>query len=508
MKAAWQKLTPRQKSYTLAAGIVLVSLGAGYGIAQLGEGSSGASTGDSAAAGAGCEEVLYWYDPMVPDQRFDEPGKSPFMDMQLVPKCAGGDSAGAGGVSIDPQLVQNFGIRTAEAEMGVLEPETNVTGTLAYNAREVSIVQPRASGFVQRTYGHAPDDIIRQGTPLVDLLIPEWGGAQQEYLAVAATGDEALTRAARERLRLLGMPDGVISSVARSGRPRSTLTITAPSSGAVTMLGVRPGMSVSAGQTLAEITGLNPIWLEAALPEILAADVRVGQPVSATLTAYPGERFAGRITAILPSAQEASRTLTVRAELRNPNLRLRPGMFAQVSLSPARREAVLIPSEAIIRTGERTIVMLAQDEGGYRPAEVQIGREAGGRTEILAGLAPGEEVVTSGQFLLDSEASLAGLDVRGIDEVPTAAGASETQDDADEPRTYRASGTIERITARNITLRHGPVAALEWPAMTMTFATEGAAQVRGFKRGDRVSFQFVQGTDGPRLTGIRKAGDQ
>ena len=508
MKAAWQKLTPRQKSYTLAAGIVLVSLGAGYGIAQLGEGSSGASTGDSAAAEAGCEEVLYWYDPMVPDQRFDEPGKSPFMDMQLVPKCAGGDSAGAGGVSIDPQLVQNFGIRTAEAEMGVLEPETNVTGTLAYNAREVSIVQPRASGFVQRTYGHAPDDIIRQGTPLVDLLIPEWGGAQQEYLAVAATGDEALTRAARERLRLLGMPDGVISSVARSGRPRSTLTITAPSSGAVTMLGVRPGMSVSAGQTLAEITGLNPIWLEAALPEILAADVRVGQPVSATLTAYPGERFAGRITAILPSAQEASRTLTVRAELRNPNLRLRPGMFAQVSLSPARREAVLIPSEAIIRTGERTIVMLAQDEGGYRPAEVQIGREAGGRTEILAGLAPGEEVVTSGQFLLDSEASLAGLDVRGIDEVPTAAGASETQDDADEPRTYRASGTIERITDRNITLRHGPVAALEWPAMTMTFATEGAAQVRGFKRGDRVSFQFVQGTDGPRLTGIRKAGDQ
>src|SRR3546814_18177 len=142
----------------------------------------------------------------------------------------------------------------------------------------------RASGFVQRTYGLAPDDIVRQGTPLVDLLIPEWGGAQQEYLAVAATGDEALTRAARERLRLLGMPDGVISSVARSGRPRSTLTITAPSSGAVTMLGVRPGMSVSAGQTLAEITGLNPIWLEAAVPEILAADVRVGQPLSAALT--------------------------------------------------------------------------------------------------------------------------------------------------------------------------------------------------------------------------------
>src|SRR3546814_3161668 len=134
-------------------------------------------------------------------------------------------------------------------------------------------------------------------------------------------------------MRLLGMPDGVISSVARNGSPRSTITITAQSSGAVTILNVRPGMSVSTGQTLAEITGLNPIWLEAAVPEILAGDVRVGQPLSATLTAFPGEKFAGRITAILPSAQAQSRTLTVRAELRNPDLRLRPGMFAQVSRS-------------------------------------------------------------------------------------------------------------------------------------------------------------------------------
>ena len=157
--------------------------------------------------------MLYWYDPMVPDQRFDEPGKSPFMDMQLVPKCAGGDAQGAGGVSIDSTLVQNFGIRTAEAEYGVLEPEISVTGTLAYNGSEMAIVQPRAGGYVQRTYGHAPQDLIARGAPIVDILVPEWGGAQNEYLAVAATGDEALTRAARERLRLLGMPDSMIASV-------------------------------------------------------------------------------------------------------------------------------------------------------------------------------------------------------------------------------------------------------------------------------------------------------
>lgn len=504
MKATFERLTPRQRSYAVAAAIALVSLGAGYGLSTLGD-----DAGGGAAADTGCEDVLYWYDPMVPGQHFDEPGKSPFMDMQLVPKCAGEEGSAASGVTIDPTLVQNFGIRTTEAEVGVLEPETTVTGTLAYNAREVAIVQPRASGFVQRTYGLAPDDIVRQGAPLVDLLIPEWGGAQREYLAVAATGDEALTRAARARLRLLGMPDSIISAVARSGSPRSTITITAPSSGAVTMLGVRPGMSVAAGETLAEITGLNPIWLEAAVPEIFAGDVRVGQPVSATLTAFPGERFAGRVTAILPSAQADSRTLTVRAEMPNPNLRLRPGMFARVSLSPARREAVLIPSEAVIRTGERTIVMLAQEEGGYLPAEVRIGREAGGRTEILAGLAPGEEVVTSGQFLLDSEASLAGLDVRGIDEAPSRArGGDAEQEQQQGSESYRATGAIEKITARNVTLRHGPVAALDWPAMTMTFATEGPAQLRGFKRGDKVSFRFVQRENGPRITAIRQASGQ
>ena len=180
------------------------------------------------------------------------------------------------------------------------------------------------------------------------------------------------------------------------------------------MLGVRPGMSVASGQTLAEITGLNPIWLEAAVPEIHAGDARIGQTLRAELTAYPGEVFTGRITAILPGARADSRTLTVRAELPNPNLKLRPGMFAKVSLAPERREAVLIPTEAVIRTGKRTLVMLAQGQGGFSPAEIHIGRAAGGRTEALAGLAAGEEVVTSGQFLLDSEASLAGIAVRPI----------------------------------------------------------------------------------------------
>jgi membrane fusion protein, copper/silver efflux system len=295
MGAAWGKLSPRQKSWTMAATVALISATAGYGLSQLGEGGS-QTNGDGGSSSAECEDVLYWYDPMVPGQRFDEPGKSPFMDMELVPKCAGEEATS--GVQIDAGLVQNFGIRTADAEYGVLEPEVSVTGILAYNGRDVAIVQPRAGGFVQRTYGRAPDDVVSRGAPLADILVPEWGGAQQEYLAVLNSGDEQLAQAMRERMRLLGMSNGQISSVSRTGRAQATITVTAPTGGAITMLGVRPGMTVMAGQTLAEITGFSPIWLEASVPETQAANIRVGQPVSATLTAFPDERFSGPIIAI------------------------------------------------------------------------------------------------------------------------------------------------------------------------------------------------------------------
>jgi Cu(I)/Ag(I) efflux system membrane fusion protein len=393
-----------------AAAIALAGLAAGYGLSSL----RGDGAGGGEAAAEGCDEVLYWYDPMVPDQRFGQPGKSPFMDMELVPRCAGG-SAGSPAVEIEPALAQSFGIRTAAAQFGELEPEIRVTGVLAYNGRDVAVVQPRVGGFVEKTYGRAPDDVVSRGAPLVDLMVPDWGAAQREYLSILASGDEALAQASRQRMRLLGMPDALIAEVGSSRREHSTITVTAPVSGAITSLGVRPGMTVSAGQTLAEISGFDPIWLEAAVPEVQSADVRAGQPASAAFAAFPGERFSGRIIAVLPSAREDSRTITIRAELRNSGRRLKPGMFAEVSLSPERGQALLVPSEAVIRTGTRTLVMLKQDKGGYRPAEIRIGREAGGQTEVLAGLSEGEEVVTSGQFLLDSEASLAGIDIRPID---------------------------------------------------------------------------------------------
>ena len=395
------------------AGIMAATLIAGGGGYYLGQ-RGGETT--QASASADGREVLYYYDPMFPQQKFDKPGKSPFMDMQLEPKYAdgGGGSGAASGVSIDPSAMQNLGIRVVEAKMGSLAATLNVTGSVDFNQRDVAIVQARSGGFVSRVYARAPGDVIRAGAPIADVQLPEWGGAQTEFLSVKRLGKPDLTAAARQRLRLMGMSDGLIASAERSGKTNGTITITSPISGVIQTLDARAGVTLAQGQTLAQVTGIGTVWLNAAVPEAQAGAVRIGQSATASLTAFPGETFGGRIIAILPTAQADSRTLTVRIELANRGGRLRPGMFAQVALGGDARAALLVPSEAVIRTGTRTIVMLAMGDGRYHPAEVRAGREGGGQTEILEGLAVGEKVVASGQFLLDSEASLTGIAVRPL----------------------------------------------------------------------------------------------
>jgi Cu(I)/Ag(I) efflux system membrane fusion protein len=399
----------RWRAGLLAA--VLIAGGGGYYLGQSGNDAA------PAAASAEGRKVLYYYDPMFPNQKFDKPGKSPFMDMQLEPKYADdamGASGAASGVSIDPSAMQNLGIRVAEAKMGSLAATLNVTGSVDFNQRDVAIVQARSGGFVARVYARAPGDVIRAGAPIADVQLPEWGGAQTEFLAVRRLGKPELTAAARQRLRLMGMSDGLIAGVERSGRTNGTITITSPISGVIQTLDARAGVTLAQGQTLAQVTGIGTVWLNAAVPEAQAGVVRIGQSATATFTAFPGETFGGRIIAILPTAQADSRTLTVRIELVNRSGRLRPGMFAQVALGGETRPALLVPSEAVIRTGTRTIVMLATDDGRYHPAEIRTGREGGGQTEIIEGLAVGEKVVASGQFLLDSEASLTGIAVRPL----------------------------------------------------------------------------------------------
>jgi Cu(I)/Ag(I) efflux system membrane fusion protein len=499
MNEAASSIRPR----LAAAGLViaLVAGAGGYGIARwTAHHTNAPPAAQSANAG---RKVLYWYDPMVPSQHFDKPGKSPFMDMQLVPKYADGSGGDAPGIQIDPATSQTLGLRTVAVRRGELASSLTATGTIDFNQRDVAIVQARAGGFVQRVYARAPGDVVGAGAPLADILVPEWGGAQAEFLAVRRTGNTALTQAARQRLMLLGMSSGTIASVERTGRPHNVVTISTPTGGVIKTLDVRAGMTMAAGQTLAEVNGLSTVWLNAAVPEAIVGPLKPGQAVQATLAAFPGESLSGRVSAILPQTQADSRTLTVRIELPNRGGRLRPGMFATVSFGGGAQPALLVPSEALIRTGKRTLVMLALDKGRYRPAEVQTGRESGDDTEILAGLTEGEKIVASGQFLIDSEASLSGVEAR-----PIGGGAPTAAKPADTSALYETVGKIEQVTANSVTLSHEPVPAIGWPAMTMTFHLANPAIARGLKSSDRVRFSFDQPPAGPTVRRMAKVANQ
>ena len=376
------------------------------------------ATGSGTAAG---KKVLYWHDPMVPGQKFDKPGKSPFMDMDLVPVYAeeGGDQ---GSVAISARMQQNLGVRTAEVTRHALAPTVEAVGTVAYNERDLAVVQARSNGFVERLFVRAVLDPVRQGQPLAELYVPDWVAAQEEYLSVARMASAgALVDGARQRMRLAGMSDAQIQSVAASGKVQARFTVTAPIGGVVAELGAREGMTVAPGAPLFRINGLSTVWVNAEVPESLAAQVRPGSAVEARAPALGGAAFKGKVTAILPEVNPATRTLKMRGELANPAGALVPGMFATVMLKPAARvEMLQVPSEAVITTGKRSVVVVALGDGRFAPVDVEIGMEANGQTEIRKGLEAGQQVVVSGQFLIDSEASLKGVTAR-MGDAPTAA---------------------------------------------------------------------------------------
>ncbi|BAU73897.1 efflux RND transporter periplasmic adaptor subunit [Metapseudomonas furukawaii] len=445
-------------------------------------------------------EALYWYDPMYPQQKFDKPGRSPFMDMELVPRYADeGSDTDTATISIDSGLSQNLGLRLAPVTRGRLDSSLEVTGVLAFNERDVAVVQARSAGFVERVYARAPGDVLPADAALADLLIPEWAAAQEEFLALKRTGDEVLLAAARQRLRLAGMPQALIRRVERSGKPQAVLTLTSPIGGVLQELDVRTGMTVAAGDTLARINGLGSVWLTLAVPEAEAGATAPGQAVEARLPALPAEVLTGSVDTILPEVDRESRTLRVRVELPNPDGRLRPGMTAHVRLSGATQESALwVPSEAIIRTGRRALVMLAENGGRYRPVEVRLGAENAGRTVIRQGLEEGQQVVASGQFLLDSEASLKGIGTAAAEALVKQA----------PVELHEAEGQVMAINNAGVSLAHGPFKTLGMPGMTMTFPLADPALMVGVKVGDRVRVAVRQSDAGLVIERLEKLGGQ
>lgn len=397
---------------TVALAIVLCGVGALAGF-WWARGTEHALTATAATGADAPKRALYWYDPMVPAQHFDKPGKSPFMDMQLVPRYADDGGAEQPGIRIDPRLSQNLGVRLAAVERRAISRSVETPGTVAFNGRDTAIIQAKAAGFVSRVYPRAPGDLVRRDAPLVDLLIPEWAAAQAEFLALLGSGDATLIAAARERLLLLGMTATFIAQVESSRQVKTTITVSAPTAGVIDTLDIRTGMTVSAGGPLATIKSIDPIWIEAALPETAASLAGAGSSASVQTAAFPDHTFAGRIIAVLPQANADTHTLRIRIELPNHDGFWKPGMFARVRLTEAaQRNVLLVPSEAVIHTGTRDLVILAQPDHRFVPVEVRLGEQYDHDTGIIAGLQEGQKVVASGQFLIDSEASLRGAEAR------------------------------------------------------------------------------------------------
>lgn len=358
---------------------------------------------------AGTGKVLFWYDPMRPDQHFDAPGKSPFMDMQLVPKYADDQTQSNTRVQVSSQMAQNLGMRTAPVVRGSLATRIDAGGRIEADERSLRKVAVRAAGWVEVLNARAEGDPVQRGQVLAEVYSPALDAAQREFLLALDSGESMLVDAARDKLLSLGFASEDIVQLERTRHAKRRIAIRAPMHGYVMTLSTREGAATTPDVPLFELVGHDPLWVIVNLPESQSALVAVGSAVEVHAAAHPGRAFKGSVDYLYPELDVNTRTRRVRIVLDNPDDALHPGMFVDVSLSSqAQGDVLLVPSEAVIRTGHRDVVIVAVAEGGYRPAHVVVGAERDGQTVIITGLNDGDRVVTSGQFLIDSEASLRG----------------------------------------------------------------------------------------------------
>ncbi|MCC5873681.1 MAG: efflux RND transporter periplasmic adaptor subunit [Gammaproteobacteria bacterium] len=438
------------------------------------------------AAGSEEREVLYWYDPMHPEHRFDAPGPSPFMDMDLLPRYA--DEA-PDVVSLAPGLAQRMNIRTAVVEYARLTRIVSTVGAIDVDQTRVMHLHARVAGWIESVHVHAVGDPVAKGQLLFTLYAPELVNAEEELLHAAGRGEPGLLAAAREKLRALGVQSEVIGEVERTRNLLREVPWRARHAGVVSLLGMREGMFVGAGEILLETVDLASLWLTAEVFPADAAKLAIGQGAEVRLPQWPGRTIDARIAYIYPTLDPVTRTVRVRVPLDNSDGTLQPGAWASVRLLGKAGDPVLsIPREALIRTGTEHRVVTREDGDRFRVHRVEPGMESDGRVEIRAGLEAGMNVVVSGQFLLDSEASFRA----GFERLEAAEMGSEEV----HPETVAGTGDVRSIDAGQgrIRLRHDPIPELGWPAMVMGFRIEGELPA-GLKPGDAVHFEMLREPD-------------
>ena len=491
------------KSGAVVVGVVIGSVVTALVYTQL-LGSTGGVSGGSGAGGE--PEPMYWVAPMDPNYKRDQPGKSP-MGMDLIPVYAdggGGADAGPGTIRISPDVVNNLGVRTTMAVRAELPLEIKTVGYVKYDEDLLVHIHPRVQGWVEKLYVKASGDPVTQGEPLYDIYSPELVNAQEELVLALSRSNKRLIRAADDRLKALQVPLSLIDELKKTRKVRQTVTFYSPRSGVIDNLKVRQGFYVTPGQTMMSIGTLDHVWVEAEVFERQASTVEVGIPVTMSLDFLPGKMWQGQVDYVYPTLDVKTRTLKIRLRFENENDELKPNMFAQVVLHTSNsKETLLVPREAVIRTGSSDRVVLALGEGRFKSVEVKLGRLNENSAEILAGLDAGEEVVVSAQFLLDSESSKTS-DFRRMNHELDA-------DDSDPGNTSSATvdGVVNSVMAdhRMLNVSRGPIEKWGRPAATVDFIVAQNVDMSALSEGMNIQLTFYVGDSGFVVTDIQMPAD-
>ncbi|MBL8479300.1 MAG: efflux RND transporter periplasmic adaptor subunit, partial [Sterolibacteriaceae bacterium] len=454
------------------------------------------------------------------------PKKDP-MGMDYVPVFEGAqeeEPTPANQIKISTEKIQKLGVRTEVASLRALDKLVRAAGRVEPDERRTYAISPKFEGYVERLHVNATGQPVAKGQALFEVYSPELVSAQREY-AIAAQGVDSLNEAGGEaqagmrqlaasslmRLKNWDISEEQVKALAKSGETKRTLTFRSPVSGIVTEKKALQGMRFMPGEALYQVADLSAVWVVADVFEQDIGLVKVGAGATVKINAYPEKVFKGTITYVYPTLTAETRTIPVRVELANPGQLLKPGMYAQMEVSVAAKgAAVTVPISAVIDSGTRRIVLIQAGEGRFEPREVKLGARSDTYVEVIEGVKDGEPVVVAANFLIDAESNLKaavggfGHSAHGAApkaegeasaKAPAGAGAEAKQTaPVAKGSSHQAEGKIDAIDAKvgTVSIAHGPVDSLKWPAMTMEFKAANASLLQGLKPGAKVAVEFVE----------------
>lgn len=485
----------------IAIGVIAVAVLAASGGYWLGH----RATVTPVSAGSTERVPLYYRNPMGLPDTSPVPKKDP-MGMDYVPVYAGeqvDEPAADNQISISTDKVQKLGVRTEAAQRRALDKSVRAAGRVEPDERRMYSIAPKFEGYVERLHVNVTGQPVSKGQPLFEVYSPELVSAQREY-AIASQGVESLKDAGGQaqagmkqlaessllRLRNWDISEEQVKALVRSGETKRTLTFRSPVTGIVTEKKALQGLRFLPGEALYQVADLSSVWVIAEVFEQDIGLVTRGAKAAIRINAYPDKLFKGTVTYVYPTLNAETRTIPVRIELANPGLLIKPSMFAEVELPVLGKGAVVtVPVSAVIDSGTRQIVLIQRGEGRFEPREVRLGARSDNYVEVIEGVAEGEQVVVAANFLIDAESNLKaalggfGHTSHGAETPPTAKGAG-----------HRTEGSVDALDAKagTVTISHGPVASLNWPAMSMEFTVANGSLLQGLKPGSAVAIEFVE----------------